>query len=175
MQKPRQKRAFTLIELLVVIAIIALLLSIIIPSLKKAKSHARQIICRTNLKNLGTAMQVYLTNSHDRFFNYPTTGTNLLWLKKIGDQVDNIDDIRFCPETTGKIQDVANNYTSGSNIWGESLLPWLWSASADAASQYEMGSYGINGWLYADADQWVPTTMREFPYKNRSEIGRAHV
>ena len=61
------KKAFTLIELLVVIAIIALLLSIIIPSLKKAKEYARTIICKNNLKQYGIAGTIYRSDNDDKF------------------------------------------------------------------------------------------------------------
>lgn len=55
----QQKKGFTLIELLVVIAIIALLLAIIMPSLKKAKEVARDVICRSNLRHWGVIWKVY--------------------------------------------------------------------------------------------------------------------
>ena len=45
----RHCRAFTLIELLVVIAVIAVLLAIMVPSLRKAKGHARRVACENNL------------------------------------------------------------------------------------------------------------------------------
>lgn len=61
----RHKKAFTLIELLVVIAIIAMLLSVILPSLNKARDKARTIVCRNNLRQMGLALVLYAeSNKH---------------------------------------------------------------------------------------------------------------
>ncbi len=65
----RKAKAFTLIELLVVIAIIALLLSILSPSLTAVKKQAQFIICKTNLKNYGVAGTMYIQNNNDSFPN----------------------------------------------------------------------------------------------------------
>jgi len=62
-----KRKAFTLIELLVVIAIIALLLSIVMPGLQKAKQHAERLICKTNLHNYGIAGNVYLSDNDETF------------------------------------------------------------------------------------------------------------
>jgi prepilin-type N-terminal cleavage/methylation domain-containing protein len=62
-----KRKAFTLIELLVVIAIIALLLSIVMPGLRKAKQHAARLICKTNLHNYGIAGNLYLTENDETF------------------------------------------------------------------------------------------------------------
>lgn len=58
----KKNRAFTLIELLVVIAIIAMLLSIVMPSLKAAKKRAQGVVCRSNLKQVGVAANLYAQN-----------------------------------------------------------------------------------------------------------------
>ena len=59
-QPIRLRGGFTLVELLVVIAIIALLLSILMPSLRKAKSLAMRLGCANNLKQIDLAMKLYL-------------------------------------------------------------------------------------------------------------------
>jgi prepilin-type N-terminal cleavage/methylation domain-containing protein/prepilin-type processing-associated H-X9-DG protein len=56
---------FTLIELLVVISIIALLLSVLMPSLQKARDKAKTIVCRSNLKQIGLASILYSNTYND--------------------------------------------------------------------------------------------------------------
>ena len=53
-------QAFTLIEVLVVVAIIALLISILLPSLSVAREHSAQSVCLSNLRQFGLAMEMYL-------------------------------------------------------------------------------------------------------------------
>jgi prepilin-type N-terminal cleavage/methylation domain-containing protein/prepilin-type processing-associated H-X9-DG protein len=64
---PRPKHGFTLIELLVVIAIISLLVSILVPSLSKAKELAMEVVCANNLKNLTMSGILYAEESEDNF------------------------------------------------------------------------------------------------------------
>jgi prepilin-type N-terminal cleavage/methylation domain-containing protein/prepilin-type processing-associated H-X9-DG protein len=59
-------KGFTLIELLVVIAIIALLMAILFPVLRRARSHARTIICQSNLRQLGQIMSQYTQDNEGR-------------------------------------------------------------------------------------------------------------
>lgn len=61
------KKAFTLVELLVVISIIALLLSILMPSLQRAREQAKRILCLSNLKQLALAATNY-TLDNDQYY-----------------------------------------------------------------------------------------------------------
>ena len=65
----RPKKGFTLVELLVVIGIIALLISILLPALSKARRAAEEIKCMSNLRQMCTAMVIY-SEGHKGAFPY---------------------------------------------------------------------------------------------------------
>lgn len=73
-------RAFTLVELLVVLAIIGVLAALLLPQLGRASERARSTVCRSNLRQIGLGLRLYLDDHQNRF---PTmmnraAGTNLV-------------------------------------------------------------------------------------------------
>ncbi|MHC4104851.1 MAG: type II secretion system protein, partial [Planctomycetota bacterium] len=79
----RTKRGFTLIELLVVIAIIAVLLAILMPAMRKIKEIARETACKSNLKNVGLAVAMYL-DDYDRKIPHTQSSNQFLWYQSDG-------------------------------------------------------------------------------------------
>ena len=73
---PISDKGFTLIELLVVIAILSLLISILLPSLKNAKDLAREVVCTSNLRQIGVAWDMFLMDNDDTF---PIWDRNMHW------------------------------------------------------------------------------------------------
>jgi prepilin-type N-terminal cleavage/methylation domain-containing protein/prepilin-type processing-associated H-X9-DG protein len=117
--KKFESNGFSLVELLVVIAIIALLLSILTPSLMRAKSIAMRIRCSHNLKQIHLAMNLY-TNANDntypcaqdplppRLLGEDKSGGYWLWMGRgwrsfirpyLDDNIDpNNPSVLFCPQ-----------------------------------------------------------------------------
>ncbi len=94
--KERQRKGFTLIELLVVIAIIAILAAILFPVFAKAREKARTSSCQSNLKQIGTAIAMYVQDYDETWpymwMNIPgvITGSNYItWADFIQPYVKN--------------------------------------------------------------------------------------
>ena len=77
----RGEKAFTLVELLVVVSIIALLIAILLPSLKKARQGAKRVACNANVRGIAQAGLTYAADDPKEFAIPigPGDGDLLMW------------------------------------------------------------------------------------------------
>ena len=139
-----KSKAFTLIELLVVISIIALLMSMLMPMLGKAKQLAQATSCQSNLKQWAVIWSMYTTEYNDWFgAGYMSAGRQpeeLYWMEAL-ENYYRTEEIFTCPLAT-------KNFSEGGR------LPFMaWGGSApdghtDMTNAFRKGSYGVNNWIY---------------------------
>ena len=134
----RSRAAFTLIELLVVVAIIALLTSILVPSLGLARELTRSAICQANLHDLGISMVLYQAENDGYFWPYSRDGA-YFW----GTPTDPVDKhasafLKYCDYNLAP-------------LWCRSL-PWGTYVPQGGVSE-PTTTYGYNAWCL-DPSLW---------------------
>lgn len=154
-----RKKAFTLIELLVVIAIIALLLSILMPSLQKVKAQAKATVCLSNLRQWALILNMYTSDNNGRYWMDPDpvaqASPERLWMNRLSSLYGDNDEFRICPSGTLKNQFGENH--PNADVFGKTDTVWRcgnMTLPNGAIVKYE-GSYGINHWLNSVPDSGV--------------------
>jgi prepilin-type N-terminal cleavage/methylation domain-containing protein/prepilin-type processing-associated H-X9-DG protein len=144
----RQKKAFTLIELLVVISIIALLLSILMPGLQKAKESAKGIVCRSNLKQWGVCYYLYSQDYNGKLPEFDPATYRITYVESLRPYYGDINKMRTCP-TAAKVDPSLEVTPGNPSYFGSTLKAWKldttvhWSDPDD----WGIGSYAENSWI----------------------------
>lgn len=101
----KSRNAFTLVELLVVIGIIAILISVLVPALNRARMSARRVACLSNLKQLVTGLQSYLVHSKGTFPAHRESlrADDPFWGDALMPYLKTTEIFR-CPDMTGEIR-----------------------------------------------------------------------
>jgi prepilin-type N-terminal cleavage/methylation domain-containing protein/prepilin-type processing-associated H-X9-DG protein len=188
------RRGFTLIELLVVIAVIALLVSLLLPALGKAKEAGRTVICRSNIRQVGLAMFTYAADykvipgaywqgpmnmdwcgrNNVRYTSAPQNYRHPIQTSVLHDYMGRFDATFTCP--TGKRPNQWYDYTMIIRFAGARTdLEWKVSypevpANAASPRQYFQGI----PLLIEEDERWYNTQVDDGSFANLDQFSRRH-
>lgn len=145
--RPSNRAAFTLVEMLLVVTVLAMLISILLPSLTKARDASRTVVCTATMHQLNDAFSAYLRDNQGRSFiyigNVGQVSFDNFWMALLEKYSGKVDEFRVCPQASKKSE----------TVWGSADLAWSGHTHPDGywircGGDFHWGSYGLNGWLY---------------------------
>jgi prepilin-type N-terminal cleavage/methylation domain-containing protein/prepilin-type processing-associated H-X9-DG protein len=178
-QRSRQRRrGFSLVELLVVIAITALLLSILLPSISRARAQAAVVKCASNLRSIGQALQLYAVENCQRYPpNQAAPAPGRFWTDadRIGRFLENRAPIvgygtgvgigggvMVCPSDESSVRSYAMNLWASSDVDGNvrkndvPMLGELWSPTVPRSSQMILVAECWPSYRTVEGDYYAP-------------------
>jgi prepilin-type N-terminal cleavage/methylation domain-containing protein/prepilin-type processing-associated H-X9-DG protein len=150
-----QDKGFTLVELLVVIAVIALLMAILLPALTKAKEHAYNVKCMSDLHQFGLMYEGYCQTNDEYLPGGWNSGKQ--WMVDLMPYYQGQGEVRLCPKARRFLHEVAFNAPGVFTAWGKWGNPGFLGGNILVWTREGMyGSYGVNGWAHNPPDVGLP-------------------
>ena len=177
-----KRKGFTLIELLVVVAIIALLISILLPSLSRARELAKRAVCASNQRGIGQGMHIYANDNKEWFPVHwfkmgtieegpPSQVTGFTYLKQMGYMYN--EPTRPGTELTNKSHASRSLFlliAGGQQTAGSFICP---SSNDEEDNMRNLGDYATSGGGSGDDEAARPGVTR-FDFAGYSKVSYAY-